>query len=877
MGTLMWKRASVCRKSPTIPGKTVAAPSHSRQSRRIAPSLVLVLAILLLSLPAAAEQLIVKVILNQEEKGDFFVNRNETGDFLVKTEDMKAIGFREPTGTTIAIEGDPYLSLHSMTGVQFAFDADTLSLVITAPPSLLGKKIINFKAPQLEKVYYPRDSSVFLNYGADYVAGSGFSFSSFSLANQLGIRTKDLLFLSDSTYTKSQDQERFVRMQSSVTYDDRKELRRFIAGDFFATSGDLGSSLNLGGVSFTKVYRIDPYFINYPTIHLAGQVALPSQANIYLNGAQIKSEKLSPGQFELRNISYYGGAGVLDVVIKDAFGREQRINYPFYFADSFLLKQGLQEYSYNLGFLRDQFGFESNRYTDLAFSAFHRYGLSDWATIGFSTEGKNNLYNLGPRATFLAGNAGIFSLALAGSTGQSSTTGAACLASYLYQGLSVGSRFSLAGFSKKYSIVTSGTPADKTKFQASAGISYTNRRIGSLSFDYTTTKKYVGQDQQTAAVTYTHNLTSEITISSIFRRVKNTDYSNEFFLSLSYTPKLDIYFNASYESTKGVRNEVLEVQKNPPVGEGYGYRAILGKSNTDNQASYSVNPSLQYNARYGIYRGEYANQLTSGQAIEQYHLSTSGALVYIGNTFGLTRPVYDSFGLVQVGNLEGVKVLVNSQEIGTTDSSGKVFVPTLGSYYQNQVGINDKEIPIDYYLSHVVKLVSPPLRSGSCINFAAKKLQPITGMLKINSNGTVKPLEFLEVSLSVDGKDVTFPTGTGGEFYIDISQSEEFKKLAAAEENGCPSIAAGTSVFIKPGSYEATVTYEGKRQTFTVTIPSSTDPIIDLGQIIFDGYEGKPAEPTVEPVAPSTRLASKAATETSPLRKSDGKEYPVKK
>ena len=829
----MWKRPSAGPSYRLICGNVEARLSRIRWSLFLV--LFLIPALLFFHpIPAAAEQLIVRIILNQEDKGDFFINRTKNGDYMVKAEDLKTLGFSSPIGTTSTMEGESYLSLGSMKGLEYSFSEENLLLKLTAKPSLLGKETIDFLPKQIQKIYYPRDTGAFLNYGADYAAGDGFSFTSFNLTNQLGVRTGDILFLSDSVFTKDQTQERFIRLQSSLTYDDRKGLRRFVAGDFFASSGDLGSSLNMGGISFAKVYRIDPYFINYPTLGLTGQVALPSEAKIYLNGMLMKTERFSPGEFELRNITPYGAAGVVDVVLKDAFGREQRLNYPFYFSDSLLLKKGLHEYSYNLGFTREQFGTLGNRYSDLAFSAFHRYGVNDSVTLGFRAEAKNNIYNLGPQLTFIAGHAGLFSLSLAGSTGRSSTTGGAGMATYTFQGLQAGVRLSLTGYTRKYAVVSPGSEIDRTKYAASFGANYTDRLLGTLSVDYTTIRKYVGQDRNAGTVSYTRNITGQSSITATYRRLRESGSSNEFFVTLNYTPKPNLFVSAGYESTKDSRNAAVSIQKNVPVGEGFGYQAVLKRSEAGGHTTYTAAPSLQYNGRYGIYQGYYTSQTSDGTTAGQYHLSASGALVYVGNTFGATRPVYDSFGLVKVGRMEGIKVLLNSQEIGATDSSGKLFVPNLGSYYQNQVAIQDKDIPMDYYLSNVVKLVSPPLRSGSCIPFVAKKLQPISGSLAMRVNGELKPVEFHEISLTVNDRNITFPTGTGGEFDIDLSQSEELKRSLEIEESGCAAISSETDGLIRPGLYRAAVTIEGKRRVFSLTIPESSVPIIDLGRIVIE-------------------------------------------
>jgi outer membrane usher protein len=53
---------------------------------------------------------------------------------------------------------------------------------------------------------------------------------------------------------------------SNVTYDRRNEQQRIVVGDFIASSGDLGSSINLGGLSFSKIYAMNPYFIKNPLL-----------------------------------------------------------------------------------------------------------------------------------------------------------------------------------------------------------------------------------------------------------------------------------------------------------------------------------------------------------------------------------------------------------------------------------------------------------------------------------------------------------------------------------------------------------------------------------------------------------------------------------
>jgi len=386
----------------------------------------------------------------------------DEGDFLIRTADLKAMGFRDPKGRITEIEGEPYVSLKSMEGVTFVLDGKTASLDITASPDLLPKRSIDLLSPRPPKVFYPRDSGAFLNYRFDYTAGDSFRFSSFNFTNEAGVRLGDFLLYSDSIFTKTKDDETFVRLLSNITYDRRKEMQRIIAGDFSASSGDLGSTVIMGGISFSKIYQIDPYFIRYPVVDFRGLALLPSDVEIYLDGTLIRREKLPPGEFELKNMAYYRGANTLVLVMRDPFGREHWLRYPFYFTD-ILLKKGFHEYSYNIGVLREDFGYKSDKYSDLVFSAFHRYGISDSLTIGGSGEGKKGTFTLGPQASYLIGKAGVVTLLLSGSRDDEGREGYAFSLNYEYWSRKINAWLFFKKYTEHYSTIVSEPRDEKTK------------------------------------------------------------------------------------------------------------------------------------------------------------------------------------------------------------------------------------------------------------------------------------------------------------------------------------------------------------------------------------------------------------------------------
>jgi len=790
------------------------------------------------------EKLIVKITLNGEVKGDFLVHLDTGDDFLVGTDDLNAMGLKMPPGKTTAIDGQLYRSLRSVSEIAYTFNQKTLTLMITSSPALLSKNVIDLFPRTNLTVYYPRETSVFLNYGLNYFHSDITDARSFSLANKLGVHSGDLLFLTDTMYTQTPDNSRFVRLMSSVTYERRSDLQWFIAGDTFASSGDLGSTINVGGVSIMKMYRLDPYFIRQPTFSVAGAATLPSEASVYLDGMLMKRERISPGEFDLKNLNYYGGSRMVEIVLKDPYGNEQRIVEPFYFTNA-VLKQGLQEYNYTVGRLRQQYGVESNEYGDAAFSAFHQYGVSNALTLGGRAEATRGVTNIGPLASFLIPRAGVASLTLAVSRNQANDGGYAGSFSHSYQHQNFSTRLQYRKYSENYVNIQSLSSLFRPKSDFGAGVSYTIGRSNTISVDYLSARAYDGTGRDALSGTYstafTNTLTGFVTASRIEDKV--TGAAVEVFFGINYTFGKNTYLSSMNRYSEGMRDNIVQVYHNITTGEGLSYRVSAESMDSDALRTYLVSPYIQYNARYGIYSADYSYQQANGQDYTTYSLAASGAAVYAGGIVGFTRPINDSFSIVKVDGLKDVAVSVASIEMGRTDASGMLVIPELRSYNYNQVSVDPSNISMQYQLSNVNAYISPSQWSGSCFIVSAKKLQAFTGRILISRNTGTEPVEMRELAMTVMGRELRFLSGMNGEFYFEntIPGPEKVQKPAF---QGCRELSDGSTVpetVVAPGRYTVSFEHQGRTCSAVLEIMRSDDIIVDLGNVI--GQCGEVPEP----------------------------------
>jgi outer membrane usher protein len=755
------------------------------------------------TVPAGASNAVVSVTLNSEPKGEFVVWVTPDGKYLAKMADLIVIGIKAPKGDTVDIDGEKYLALQSLQQATVKLDEKTQSFDIQSSPAALGKQIINLLPKQHTNAVVPKDNSVFFNYRTGFSSG-GEGLKTFSFIHELGMWRGDYLFLTDGTYTATKQDKQFVRNMSSMVYDKRELFQRVIVGDFFTGTGEFGSVLNLGGVNVSKLYTLQPNYVKHPMASFTGSATLPSEVDIYLNGNKIRSEKIPPGEFELQNLNYFGGARDVQAVVKDKLGREQVIDYKYYFTDD-LLQKDLHEYNYGLGMARKDFGVKSFAYENVGFSAFHRYGYSDDLTFGGRGEFLAKKFNAGPFASYRIKQAGIvsagFALSRATDENDVAKTGTALSLKYAYQTGNFIGGAAVRRYSRGYSPAEGFQTADRPQLVTELSAGYGTADLGNVGIAFNGFKKYVGESKSFTTLSYSRAISGKANLFANYSTGSERNSGSEIFIGFAYYPTLDYSASAFHQkrSEAGGFN-VLEGGKNVPAGEGLGYRVAIEKGT----ALSAVAPSMQYNTRAGFATAELRTQTLNGIKTNSYQLAFSGAALGVDDQYGFSRPVNDSFGFVQVSDLPNVRVYQNNQEIGKTNEKGNLFMPYIGSFVENQISINDKDIPIDYSIVELNKFIAPNYRSGNMIKFAATRIQATTGHLKMRFNDQTEAAEYVEMHLVSGGKTTTLSTGRRGEFYAE--------NLAA-------------------GKYQAAFSFKNHACEFELTIPTSTEMLIDLKDV----------------------------------------------
>lgn len=764
----------------------------------------LVLLLLSHAAPAAAlDELLLAVTLNEVDKGILFAYRSPEGDLLFSAADLRAIGFSRLPGAATDLGGTPHHSLRSLPGVTYEFDAEAVSVRITAPPGLLALQTIDFLAGAGGDVEYPVARSAFLNYRLNYRAGEDFAFTGFDATGEVGARVGAALLLSDGVYRRTTERDSLVRLTTRASWEDRGKLQRLTLGDFTSSPGDLWASPGIGGVSFSRLYRMNPYQPRHPTFGFAGQTPLPAELRVYLNGSLLRTEQLAPGRFEIRNLDSFGGDSGVEVVIRDAFGRETRISRPFYFTDA-VLRAGLHEFSYGLGWVREGFGEEGSGYGGPALSAFHRYGVSDSFTLGLAGEAGDGVASAGPTLSLVAGSLGAFQLALsAGSMG--GEAGYAGQIAHEYQGGHVSTRVRFRRSSAGYRTLEQEATADRPGAQFEAGIGFGAGSTGTLSLAYSAQWLGPGADRSRVSASYNLGLFGQLNLfATAGRTEEGATRSTDLFAGLSWFPGERRTVSAQYRRGEGGGAATLEVSRDLSEDKGLAWKASADlREDTE-----VVRSAAEYHGERGIWAGGLDLQrLADDRLASRLSLSAAGSLLAAGGALGLGRPVQDSFTLVKVGReqgLPGVRVYHGGGARGVTDAAGRLFVPEISAYVTNQISIEPKDIPLGYSIDRVTKAISPAERSGSLVGFDVARYQAVTGKLFVREGEGRRALEFLEIRVRAAGRTQTAPTGRDGEFFL---------------EN------------VGGGVVDLEFRDRGRDRSCAMVVPESEDIIVEVGEV----------------------------------------------
>jgi outer membrane usher protein len=737
-------------------------------------------------------EILVQVDVNRQGLNETVVVLRSAGELHLAREDLERWRLRVPSGEPVLHAGQAYYPISALPGATFDLDERRQRLAVTARPEAFAETTASLLGQKRTDPVLPGTGG-FLNYALSAsrteVDSTENGFFEAGLFSRHGVLTSGLLAPElgvASTWT---------RLDTTFTADFPDRLTSLRLGDSVTRAGAWGLPVRFGGVQYGTKFGVQPGFIPFPVATALGRAALPSTVDVFVNNALVTRREVPPGPFSIANIPVITGAGDVQVVVRDLLGREQVFTQAFY-GSTALFREGVADYSFELGSLREDFGLSSNEYGQAIAVGTYRRGLTESLTGEVRAEAAETAKSAGASATFRAGLLGVANLSFAGSRSPQGT-GRLLGAGFerTTRRLSFGVQTELQSEGFRQAGFLPGELAPKRRSFANIGVPL--GAAGTVSLSHAEQQYHDREGVRVSTLSYSIPLGSfgQLGVSAI--RTSGPTGGESLFATLAVPLGGAASASAGFETRRartGERDSIatLAVQKSLPLGDGYGYRVQRRGEN--------LYGSFALQGPVGTYEAEAAKAEFGGTATR---LTARGGLGTAGGHVFASREITESFAVVRVADFEGVRVLHDNQVAARTDESGYAVLPRLRAYDRNPIDVQHLDLPFDARIGALRVEATPYFRSGVFIDLPVQRVRAATLRVALE-DGSDLPSGAVG---RVEGRAEEYPVALGGQAYLENLQQKS----------------------------RVAFTWKGQRCEIELSLPAGAEPLPDLGTFVCKG------------------------------------------
>ncbi|MBS7544860.1 fimbria/pilus outer membrane usher protein [Ancylobacter oerskovii] len=715
------------------------------------------------------------------------------GTLSVDPKELSELGIRPQRA---ALGADGRVRLDRMSGASFRYDAASQSLQVEAPDALRIPRNVDARGDPVARADPESDWGVVSNYtlfanfqNEEFFSIPDYQGTSATLDNTLFSPFGNLNYsFIANTGASEYGAPDFLRLNTSWTYFDARNLATYTAGDLVSGGLLWTRPVRLGGVQIRRNFGLRPDLVTLPIPSLAGSAAVPSTVEVFVNGQRTLDKQLPSGPFQVTNLPIVAGPGQARLVLTESSGRQIVADVPFYVSTQ-LLAEGLVDYSLEAGYARNYYGIYSDvYYSDPVGSGTIRYGLSNQLTIEAHAEGGAGLVNGGFGGAFNLASYGVMSLAGAASV-LDDRSGYQIAGSIEFAidswRVSLRSQRTFGDYQDIASVTAEGqelpTPFSVAPLfnalppraidQLSISTPLADR--ASLNLNFTNYEQIDGSNYRIAGISYARPLFNGNLFVNGFMDFANAgSYGATLGFSVPLGPQssgalsADVDAQGASIAAQAMKSEGLEPGS-------YGWRFL------DSEGAQT------YRGVAGSYRGQNGRVEVGvqqyGSGGNAFTATAQGAIVAAGGGVFFSNQISDSFGVVDVG-APGVPVRAQNHMVGVTDAGGKVLVPNLQSYEENAIEIDPTNLPVDAQIANTRRTVVPAARSGVLVKFGVKSGGASALVAFIDAKGVALPMGTL---VALNGSPQPVVVGYDGQAFLGDLQPSNSATITLPDGNSC--------------------------------------------------------------------------------------------
>lgn len=691
------------------------------------------------------EDLYLEVVLNgtATERLMHFIRRGEA--LCAKAADLRGLGFVLPPG-------DEMRCLLDIDGLRYSYDVGQQRVTIDVPNGRLDlpRRVLN--QPERSATKATSGTGLLLNY--DVYASHGGGLGNVSGLAELRAFSENMGVLSNTSLTRRYQEPGggwrgdTVRLDTQwrLSFPDNSTV--LTVGDTFTGYTSWSRATRIGGVAVGTDFALQPYRVTTPLPQFFGEATAPSSVELYVDGIRQYTGKVPAGPFQLTAVPGVDQAGQAQVVLTDALGRTSTVTFPFYAARQ-LLRAGLDDWSVELGTVREAYGINSFEYADDPVgSTTWRRGVTDQLTLESHAEAGAGRGTAGIGTVWNAFGAGVVNASYAASRGGGAQYGAGFSWSGRYVNFSLDTLRSNA----RYRDVASsyGSPPPRDSDRALIGF---NVRESSFGANYVRLR-YAGQPaSRYAGMFILRNLGRGIAVNASVNQNLDEHADRSVFIGVTWALDERTTYTASAQRDRGDTFATIDASRPIDGDGGFGWH-VQGRSG---DAAGGLG-EVGWLGNHG--------QLTVGASnigpSSYAYADANGAIVLMGGHVFSARRIDDAFALVTTEGAPDIPVLLENRRTGVTDSRGLLLVSRLNAWQDNRLAIDPIDLPADERVQRVDSVVAPADRSGVVVRFPVVRVRAALAIL-VDGNGTPLPLG----STVETGSGEPAIVGYDGQAYLD--------------------------------------------------------------------------------------------------------------
>jgi outer membrane usher protein len=621
-------------------------------------------------------------------------------------------------GARLGVDDREDVALDRIEGLTYEYDQAGQRLLLTVPDSWLAATAIDLSGDR-HRIAAEADDGAALSYDL-YFTGAGRDGARASLWSEARVFGDWGVLrgngVAETRLGGTRGASGYRRYDTTWSLTDAERMLVYEAGDLVTRTLSWGAPVRLGGIQLSRDFGVRPDVVTYPLPRFSGVADLPTTLDLFVAGHKMANAELAPGPFTLDMVPYVNGAGEAVLVTTDSLGRQTSVTMPFYVATP-LLRPGLSDFSLATGFLRRDYGRRSFAYGQAAAAAAYRRGITDSLTLELRAETARGIASGGAGSVVRLGRWGVADVAV-GASRYEGRSGTQWSGGYQYSSRAMNFSLRHLRASARYAgladLDRGQRIATRRQTQAMAGFALSD--FGTLGLSYIDAQ-YEHDRTRLASLNWTRALPGGLTISfGASKTIGNRQASGFLQLTMPLGRGAGLA-GASAERGRPIRPR-LQYALAEPLDGGFGFSAGV-EGHGASLGAWQADTSWR-GASFRLAAGAYGN----GSRATPWG-SLSGSVAFMDGRLFAANRLGDGFALVTTGGVAGVPVLYENQQVGRTNDSGYLLVPSVPAYYGGKYEVDVGHLPAEIEADMVERRAAVVASSGRIVRFPMRQVRRV--------------------------------------------------------------------------------------------------------------------------------------------------------